>query len=144
MQVRWVKWQSQTTMWLTTVKTAEQMESFYVSLYFSFSHGCSIMARVDNMKVYRFFGYLTSDNPIERINFYMICNKELPFNSIIYTLNPISQVIIFSYHMFPWKNYISGPLGHTKCCESYSLRMPPPRFKKIGIGSYKWIFFNAN
>ena len=42
------------------------------------------------------------------------------------------------------KNYISGPLGDTKCCQSYSLRMPPPRFTKIGIGSYKWIFLNTN
>ena len=30
--------------------------------------------------------------PIQRINFYMISFKELPFNSVIYTLNPISQV----------------------------------------------------
>ena len=48
------------------------------------------------------------------------------------------------HHMLPRKTYISGPLGDTKCCQSYSLRMPPPRFTKIGIGSNKWIHFNAN
>ena len=91
---------------------------------------------------FQFFGYLTVDNRIERITFYMICNKELPFNSIIYTLNPISQVKILLY--FSSKNYISGPVGDTKCCQSYSLRMPPPRFTEICNGSYKWIFFNTN
>ena len=103
MQVRWVKWPLLIIMWQITVKTAEQMELFYALLYFSFWHGCSIMVGAANMQNSDFCGCLTVDNPIERINFYMICNKELPFNSIIYTLNPISQVIIFSYHMFPRK-----------------------------------------
>ena len=61
----------------------------------------------------------------------MICNKELAFNSVIYTLNPISQVRskLRCYATMS----ISGPISDTKRCQSHTLRMPPPRSTKIGI-----------